>query len=249
MPGSPSTEAPVPRVPRAATRPPAEPGLHVNEVFLSIQGEGRHTGLPTVFLRTMGCHLRCAWCDTEYSFHEGNWRTMDDLVAELDATGVKRLCLTGGEPLLQRDAWPLVRRLLADGWHVSIETSGAIVCDEADRIAEDLGPEARARLCLSLDVKCPASGEVRSWKEANLDVLTPHDQLKFILADEDDYAYARDWVRTRQPSIPCPVWFHPVGGLGGDDLRTIADRILDDGLDVRLGIQLHKLLWGTERGV
>ncbi len=237
-----------PRVPDAVRKPPAEPGLHVNEVFTSIQGEGNTFGRPTTFLRTMGCHLRCSWCDTTYSFHEGNWMSMSEVEHRIAEPGVKRLCLTGGEPLLQRDAWPLVRKLLADGWEVSIETSGSIVCSEATKIAEEMGADARARLCLSVDVKCPGSKEERSWKDANLDHMGPSDQLKFIIADETDYAFARDWVQAR-PDVPCDVWFHPVGGMGGDNLRTIAERILADGLDVRLGVQLHKIIWGDDRGV
>ncbi|MBW3582116.1 MAG: radical SAM protein [Euryarchaeota archaeon] len=244
---APDARAP-PRVPQAVLRPPEERGLHVNEVFTSIQGEGRHIGLPTVFLRTMGCPLRCGWCDTEYSFHEGGWVAWGDLVAQIEAPGVRRLCLTGGEPLIQRDAWPLVRHLLEAGWEVSIETSGALVCDEASRIAEDLGTEARSRLTLSLDVKCPGSGEAKTWKEANLTHVTSSDQLKFIVADEADYDYARAWVEAH-PGLPCDVWFHPVGGTDGTLLTSLAERILADHLDVRLGVQLHKLVWGAERGV
>jgi len=237
-----------PRVPVDVLRPPAALGLHVNEVFTSIQGEGASTGRPTTFLRTMGCHLRCGWCDTTYSFHEGSWMAWDDLIARIEAPGIRRLCLTGGEPLLQRDAWPLVRDLLAKGWEISIETSGSIVCAEASQIAAAMGPEARARLCLSMDVKCPGSGEERSWKEANLAHLGPSDQLKFIIADAADYEWARDWVRAHSP-LPCDAWFHPVGGTNGATLRTIAERMLEDRLDVRLGVQLHKLVWGETRGV
>lgn len=237
-----------PRVPRTVMEPPAERGLHINEVFTSIQGEGKTTGLPTVFLRTMGCHLRCSWCDTTYSFHEGNWHPWDALLDKVQESGVRRLCLTGGEPLLQRDAWPLVRHLLKEGWEVSIETAGSLECDEATRIASDLGPAARARLCLSMDVKCPGSGEARSWNPKNLAHLTRHDQLKFIVADLNDYAYAKEFL-AKHPDLPCPVYVHPVGGLGGSLMTELAEHIIADGLDVRLGMQMHKLLWGNARGV
>lgn len=237
-----------PRVPREVMNPPEERGLYVNEVFTSIQGEGRHIGLPTIFLRTMGCHLRCGWCDTTYSFHEGSWRAFDDLVTDLDGVGIKRLCLTGGEPLLQRDAWPLVRHLLQRGWDVSIETSGSLLCDEATKVAEELGADARERLCLSMDVKCPGSGEAKSWNPKNLDHLTAHDQLKFIVKDMDDYAFAKTFVDDH-PDLPCPVYIHPVGGTDGKLLTRLADRIVHDRLDVRLGVQLHKLVWGETRGV
>lgn len=172
----------------------------------------------------------------------------DALIATVEAPGVKRLCLTGGEPLIQRDAWRLVRHLLAENWEVSIETAGAVVCEEATKIASEMGDAVRARLTLSLDVKCPGSGEAHTWKEANLRHVTSSDQLKFILVDGDDYAFARDWVRAH-PDLPCEVWFHPEGGVAGEGLRTIAERILADRLDVRLGVQLHKLVWGPTRGV
>lgn len=237
-----------PRVPRDVLKPPQEHGLWINEVYTSVQGEGNTMGLPTVFLRTTGCHLRCNWCDTPYSFHEGEWTPWDDLIARLEKTQIKRLCLTGGEPLLQRDTWPLVEHLLKEGWQVTIETSGSLPIEHASRIRDELGEPERARLLLSVDVKCPASGEQKSWREDNLAHLMPHDQLKFIIVDQQDYEWARDWVRSHTP-LPCPVWFHPEGGAPSKVLTMIAERLVEDRLEARLGIQLHKLAWGEKRGV
>jgi 7-carboxy-7-deazaguanine synthase len=225
-----------------------EEGLWINEVFTSIQGEGNLMGLPTVFLRTTGCHLRCSWCDTPYSFHEGAWLSTDEILQRLEEAGPKRLCLTGGEPLLQRDAWPIVRRLLDAGWQVTIETSGSLGVEEASRIRDEMGEKARARLLLSVDVKCPGSGEHRSWRKDNLQHLMPHDQLKFIITDEDDYAWAKTWVQQHSPLV-CPAWFHPEGGTNGKVLTMIAKRLSQDNLEARLGVQLHKLAWGEKRGV
>lgn len=236
------------RVPRAVLHPPQERGLWVCETFTTLQGEGNTSGLPTVFLRTTGCHLRCRWCDTEYSFQEGEWTPWETLRSLLDAADVKRLCLTGGEPLLQRDAWALVRDLLEDDWQVTIETSGSLPLAEASRIRDTLGETARRRLTLSVDVKCPRSGESRSWHKDNLNHLTPTDQLKFIIVDLEDYEWAKNWVQQRTP-LPCPVWFHPEGGVDGKMLTMIADRLVEDRMEVRLGVQLHKLVWGEKRGV
>ncbi len=236
-----------PRVPRPVMEPPEEKGLWVCEIFTSLQGEGNQMGLPTLFLRTTGCHLRCSWCDTTYSFQEGEWQDWDRLNQQLEQANIKRLCLTGGEPLLQRDAWPLIKHLLDAGWHVTVETSGSLTIEQASRIRDSMGEQARSRLVMSVDVKCPGSGEQRSWREDNLQHLTPNDQLKFILADEADYEWARDWVRAHVP-LACPVWFHPEGGTSGKVLTMIAEKILQDPIEVRLGIQLHKLVWGDQRG-
>lgn len=221
--------------------------LVVNEVFYTVQGEGRHMGVPTVFVRTTGCHLRCSWCDTAYAFYEGRTRPLDDVLHEIGSHPTRHVCVTGGEPLLQKGTTELVRRLAEHGYTVVVETSGSIDCSPFNAWPE----KARANVCLSVDVKCPGSDEERSWREANHKALRPQDQLKFILVDDRDYDFARDFMESR-PAPPCPVYFHPEGGVDPEHLARIAEAIKRDGLasrNVRVGLQLHKLIWGDKKGV
>jgi 7-carboxy-7-deazaguanine synthase len=210
--------------------------LVVNEVFFSIQGEGTRAGRPCVFVRLTGCPLRCVWCDTAYAFHEGRRRELDEVVAEAEAFPCRLLTLTGGEPLAQPDAFALVARLLDRGFEVLVETSGHVPI-------ADLDPRAVA----ILDVKAPGSGESARMHAGNLDRLRAHDEVKLVLADRTDYEWARDLVR--DPRLAdATVLFSPVHGQL--DPGRLARWILDDGLAVRLQIQLHKTLWpGVERGV
>ena len=211
--------------------------LTVNEVFLSIQGEGTRAGLPCLFVRLTGCPLRCTWCDSAYAFHEGTRRSEDEVVAELLAHTCRLVTLTGGEPLAQAAAFPFVTRLLDAGFTVLVETSGHI------SIA-DLDPRAVA----ILDVKCPGSGESERMDWTNVDRLRAKDEAKFVIADRRDYEWARDLVRERRLGERCTVLFSPVHGAV--DPGALGRWILDDGLPVRLQVQLHKYLWpGVERGV
>jgi 7-carboxy-7-deazaguanine synthase len=211
--------------------------LTVNEVFFSIQGEGSRAGRPSVFLRLTGCPLRCAWCDTAYAFHEGRRRDEDDLAAELRRFPSRLLCLTGGEPLAQPDAFPFVARLLDEGWEVVVETSGHV----------PLGP-LDPRAIVVMDVKTPGSGESHRTEWANLDQLRAADEVKFVIGDRRDYDWSRDVVLGRDLAERCTVLFSPVHGVL--DPGTLGRWILDDGLAVRLQIQLHKVLWpGVARGV
>jgi 7-carboxy-7-deazaguanine synthase len=211
--------------------------LIVNETFFSIQGEGTRAGQPCVFLRLTGCPLRCTWCDTKYAFHEGSRRSEDDVFAELQVFPCRLLTLTGGEPLSQPGAFPFVTRLLDAGWQVLVETSGHVAL-------EPLDPRAVA----ILDVKCPGSGETHQMEWRNLDRLKPTDEVKFVIADRADYEWARDLVKERGLDARCPVLFSPVHGQL--EAGTLGRWILDDGLPVRLQVQLHKYLWpGVERGV
>lgn len=210
--------------------------LVVNEVFFSIQGEGTRAGQPCVFVRLTGCPLRCVWCDTAYAFHEGKRRELDDVVAAAEAFPSRLLTLTGGEPLAQPDAFALVTRLLDRGFEVLVETSGHVSI-------ETLDPRAVA----ILDVKAPGSGEADRMHPDNLDRLRPQDEVKLVLADRADYEWARDLAR--DPRLQgATVLFSPVHGRL--DPGLLGRWILDDGLTVRLQIQLHKTLWpGVERGV
>jgi 7-carboxy-7-deazaguanine synthase len=211
--------------------------LTVNEVFFSIQGEGSRAGRPCVFLRLTGCPLRCVWCDTAYAFHEGQRRGEAELVEELQRFPVRLLCLTGGEPLAQPAAFPFVTRLLDDGWEVVVETSGHV----------PLGP-LDPRAVAIMDVKTPGSGESRRMEWANLDRLRAADEVKFVIDGRGDYEWSRDVVRERRLGERCTVLFSPVHGVL--DPGTLGRWILDDGLGVRLQVQLHKVLWpAVTRGV
>ena len=211
--------------------------LTVNEVFFSIQGEGTRAGRPCVFVRLTGCPLRCAWCDTAYAFHEGVKRAEDDLLSEIARYPCRLVELTGGEPLAQPAAFPFLTRLLDAGWEALVETSGHI-------LLEGLDPRAVA----ILDVKTPGSGEVHRMEWRNLELLRPRDEVKLVILDRPDYEWSRELVRERRLAERCPVLFSPVHGVL--DPGALGRWILEDGLPVRLQVQLHKYLWpGVERGV
>ena len=211
--------------------------LTVNETFFSIQGEGTRAGKPCVFVRLTGCPLRCAWCDTAYAFHEGTRRSLEDVAAEIARHPCRTVLVTGGEPLAQPAAFDLVARLLDLGWEVLVETSGHIALDALDR-----------RAVVILDVKAPGSGESHRTEWRNLELLKPTDEVKFVLAHRADYEWSRAVVRDRGLARRCVVMFSPVHGVL--DPGLLGRWILDDGLEVRLQVQLHKYLWpGVERGV
>jgi 7-carboxy-7-deazaguanine synthase len=212
--------------------------LTVNEIFFSIQGEGSRAGRPSAFLRLTGCPLRCVWCDTAYAFHEGSRRDESEILATLDAMPTRLVTLTGGEPLAQPDSFPFVTRLLDGGWEVVVETSGHVLLDRLD-----------SRAVAVMDVKAPGSGESDRMEWRNLDLLKTEDEVKFVIADRRDYEWSRDLVKEKAILDKCPVvLFSPVhGALAPGDLGRW---ILDDGLGVRLQVQLHKYLWpGVDRGV
>lgn len=245
----------------SGANPATHPPLRMTETFFSLQGEGVDIGLPTVFLRLTGCSLRCAWCDTAYSFYGGSDATIDEVVAKAESWPARRACVTGGEPLDQEEACvELMRRLLERGWDVVLETSGGVAIDKAVRLAP------RAKLRISLDVKCPSSNMQERNVWSNLDLLEPHDQVKLVIADAGDYEYAKEVLRARPfraQAILNPMWTPPSdapglrilekrgqveSGHATVDLRWVAERVLADGLDVRVGTQLHKLIWGMEKG-
>ncbi len=211
--------------------------LTVNEVFLSIQGEGTRAGRPCAFVRLTGCPLRCLWCDTAYAFHQGSRRSEDQLLAEIARFPTRLVCLTGGEPLAQPAAFPFVARLLDQGWEVIVETSGHVSTEGLDH-----------RAVVILDVKTPGSGESARMDWSNLERLRPRDELKFVIDGRTDYEWSRALVRERSLAERCTVLFSPVHG--GLDPGVLGRWILDDGLPVRLQIQLHKYLWPDQtRGV
>jgi len=209
--------------------------LKVTETFVSIQGEADAVGWPTLFIRLTGCPLRCVYCDTQYSFYGGEWRALDELLVIARESGVRHVCVTGGEPLAQKACLELLTALCDAGYSVSLETSGAL-----DVAAVD------SRVSRVVDLKTPESGETERNKLENLDVLTAHDQLKFVLCSRADYEWARDLLQERTVPLPAQVLFSPVWGQV--EPRDLADWILADRLPVRLQVQLHKYLWGNEPG-
>lgn len=209
--------------------------LKVNEIFYSLQGETSRAGLPTVFVRLTGCPLRCGYCDTAYAFSEGEPLEVPAILERVAAFHSRYVTVTGGEPLAQRDCLALLAALCDAGYSVSLETSGALDIGKVD-----------ARVSRIVDIKTPASGEMEKNRWANLALLTPHDELKFVICDEADYRWARQQLQEKQLAGKCPVLFSPVAGsLPPSDL---ADWILRDRLEVRFQLQLHKLLWREERG-
>lgn len=209
--------------------------LRINEIFLSLQGESTRTGLPTVFVRLTGCPLRCVWCDTEYAFTEGEMLGLDTVLDRVAAHGVHQVCITGGEPLAQKACLPLLSALADAGYSVSLETSGALDVAGVD-----------PRVSRIMDLKAPASGEAERNRWENLACLNARDEIKIVLADAADYEWARTAIRERGLGVACPVLLSPVAG--GLDARLLAEWILRDRLPVRMQLQLHKLIWGTERG-
>ncbi len=211
--------------------------LRIHEIFHSIQGEGTRAGVPCAFIRTTGCHLRCTWCDTAYAFHEGSWMSLDEILERVRGFGCRTVEVTGGEPLLQPDVYPLMSRLCDEYATVLLETSGAVSIAKVD-----------PRVVRIVDIKCPGSGEESRNDWSNLDLLTPRDELKFVLADRPDYDWAVDVLERYHLPQRCTVLFAPVfGSLNPADL---AAWLLADRLDVRLNLQLHKVIWSpTMRGV
>lgn len=206
--------------------------MKVYSIFKSLQGEGRTMGAPTTFVRTSGCPLRCAYCDTKQAYDEGSQMTVEAVLKAVKKHGARHVCLTGGEPLMQRDAPSLVKKLLEEGYKVVVETNGAMPLDEMP--CDD-------NLSISMDIKCPSSGESDKMLFSNLEMLGPTDQLKFVVSGEADYEYAKDVIRERSPK--CDVILTPVGGK---DLKWLAEVVLRDKLDVRVLPQLHKIIWGDE---
>ena len=221
------------------TSPPntAQPSLRITEIFHSIQGESTYAGHPCVFVRLTGCPLRCSWCDTAYAFHGGTDMSLEKVVEQVSRYACPLVEVTGGEPLSQPAAFELITRLCDEKLEVLIETSGAM----------DISPvDSRAQIIL--DIKCPGSEMDDRMRWENLEHITEKDQIKFVISDRRDYDWAVGVARRYQLTERCPVLFSPV--FGGQELRPMAEWILQDRLPVRFQVQLHKFIWAPDtRGV
>ena len=207
--------------------------LKINEIYASIQGESSHTGLPCVFIRLTGCNLRCSWCDTAYAFYDGKNLTVEETLQKVETFGLPLVEITGGEPLLQEDVYPLMEALLKKGYRVMLETSGALPIDKV--------PEKVIKI---LDIKCPGSGEEKKNHLENLKFLSPHDEVKFILLDRADYEWSRNMLRKYDMVPSKQVLFSPV--YDKLNLKDLSQWILKDRLAVRLQTQLHKVIWSKD---
>lgn len=209
--------------------------LRITEIFLSLQGETRTVGVPTVFVRLTGCPLRCGYCDTAYAFSGGEWWEQEQILEQVAAQGVRHVTVTGGEPLAQKPCMDLLARLCDAGYAVSLETSGALDISAVD-----------ARVSRVMDLKTPGSGEQARNRYDNIALLTAHDQVKFVLCDRNDYDWAKDMMQTHALTTRCEVLLSP--SYEQLPATQLADWIVADRLPVRLQIQLHKLLWGNVAG-
>ena len=209
--------------------------LRITEIFLSLQGEADAVGWPTVFVRLTGCPLRCTYCDTEYAFTGGETLTLEQIIKQVAELGVSHICVTGGEPLSQKAVQPLMRQLCDLEYKVSLETSGALPIDDVD-----------SRVSIVMDLKTPSSGEERKNLYSNIEHLKSGDQIKLVVADRADYDWAKDLIEERAVADSATVLLSPA--FGRLEPRELAQWIIDDRLNVRLQLQLHKILWGDEQG-
>jgi 7-carboxy-7-deazaguanine synthase len=209
--------------------------LRINEIFHSLQGEADSVGFRTVFVRLTGCPLRCRYCDTEYAFHAGDWQDVDSIVESVRKFDAAHVCVTGGEPLAQPNCLVLLEKLCDAGFKVSLETSGAMSIARVD-----------PRVARVVDVKTPGSGEAARNLVENFPLLTPHDQVKFVICSREDYDWSKAYLREHALSERCQVLFSP--SYTQVPAATLADWILADRLPVRFQLQLHKVLWGDVPG-
>ena len=208
--------------------------MKINEIFYSIQGEGKLSGLPNIFIRTTGCNLRCKFCDTKYAYTKGEELTIQNITKQISKYRCKYVCITGGEPLIQKEINELIKSLLTQNYMISIETNGSQSIENISKID---------KIMISLDIKCPSSNMHEKMIFENIYLLKEKDQLKFVVKDRKDYDYAKIIFNKYKPL--CPVFFQPVWGSNSKDL---AKWIIDDNLKVKLGLQLHKIIWGDKKG-
>jgi 7-carboxy-7-deazaguanine synthase len=207
--------------------------MKVNETFLSLQGEGPQTGLLTFFIRFSGCNLRCGYCDTKYAYNEGVEQTVGSIVQNAKLSGTKKICITGGEPLLQDGLDILAEQLISDGFEIDLETNGSLPLPEWTD---------HENVVIALDIKCPSSGMADKMLLKNLRRLKGKDFVKFVIGSQEDYEFAKE-VSKKVPEAR--VYFHPVFGDFGP--KDLAERIISDKLtNTTLGLQIHKIIWSPD---
>ena len=209
--------------------------MKINEIFYSIQGEGKWMGLPNIFIRTTGCNLRCSFCDTTYAYETGEEMSIEEIINRIRKHPCNYVCITGGEPLLQEEIVQLIDVLLEKKYVICLETNGSIDIENL---------VGKKSLLISLDIKCPSSAMHEKMKFNNVSLLTCNDQLKFIIQNREDYEYAKKNIKKYKPQSA--IFFQPVWGI---NLKELSSWVLNDGLDVRIGLQLHKIIWGDKKGV
>ena len=209
--------------------------MEINEIFYSIQGEGKWMGLPNIFIRTTGCNLRCSFCDTTYAYETGEEMSIEEIINRIRKHPCNYVCITGGEPLLQEEIVQLIDALLEKKYVICLETNGSI--DIENLVGKKF-------LLMSLDIKCPSSTMHEKMNFNNVSLLTCNDQLKFIIQNREDYEYAKKIIKKYKPQSA--IFFQPVWGI---NLKELSSWVLNDGLDVRIGLQLHKIIWGDKKGV
>jgi len=204
--------------------------IKINEIYLSVQGESTHTGLPCIFIRLTGCNLRCSWCDTAYAFHEGKNMSIDEILQKVANFEIHLVEITGGEPLMQDNVYTLMRRLIEKGYKVMLETGGSI---SLERVPKEV--------IKIMDLKCPGSGEQEKNNLDNLKLLVPHDEVKFVILDKKDYEWSRNIIKRYKINETAHILISPV--FDKLELKEIVKWILKDRLPVRLQTQLHKIIW------
>jgi 7-carboxy-7-deazaguanine synthase len=209
--------------------------MKINEIFYSIQGEGAWTGLPNIFIRTTGCNLRCSFCDTKYAYNKGREMTLNEIIKKIKQYPCKYVCITGGEPLLQKDIIYLIDELLKKGYKIIIETNGSL---SIEKLVD------KKSLMISLDIKCPSSNMYENNYLENINFLKKGDQIKFVIKNKKDYEYAKGILEKYKPL--CTIFFQPVWGKNP---KILTKWIINDGLNVKLGLQIHKIIWGEKREV
>lgn len=207
--------------------------MKINEIFYSLQGEGKWMGLPNIFIRTTGCNLRCSFCDTKYAYDTGKTMNIEEAVKNIKNYPCKNVCITGGEPLMQDETLDLINILIKKGYKICLETNGSKNLEELAN---------KKSLMISLDIKCPSSKMYEKMQLENINLLEQKDQLKFVIKNKEDYNYAKKLINKYKPV--CSVFFQPVWKINPKEL---AEWIINDGLNVQMSLQLHKILWGKKK--
>jgi len=207
--------------------------MKINEIFYSLQGEGKWMGLPNIFIRTTGCNLRCSFCDTKYAYDTGKTMNIEEAVKNIKNYPCKNVCITGGEPLMQDETLDLINILIKKGYKICLETNGSKNLEELAN---------KKSLMISLDIKCPSSKMHEKMQLENINLLEQKDQLKFVVKNKEDYNYAKKLINKYKPV--CSVFFQPVWKINPKEL---AEWIINDGLNVQMSLQLHKILWGKKK--